>query len=432
MEGKSVKSFVRECFPLDVVNRVIPHAHVNDVSVWATQPRFGALVKSYLEEFSQTGVSSSHWLSSVPQCLRGSVEDVINYLGMLVAIDFRHWGERPSGSGGGEALVGSRVDGLCGFYATLPPEQSDQHAEKSFGGGRVLRGSTAMTHLLRCAVEQHCIEWYRPSFMVQFATVDEAVEALKSCFLGHEEDGKTPMWMPATRERVELLISVSLAQLERGTSFYKIWCSCEGYLYHPTEPYLGFIEQLLQLHHRYHDFHLLRKESANAEKDLMTGGDVLKFPVLKLALLTASAVDSAITHMPDAIEKISQHDSRAPKCGAFHDKGQLTVCCDYQIPKALRLLGLIEYDAHLALLVDNGVLLAKDGAEEASIRVAALVASELLLDFLSSSNFKTLGGDAAKKPIVWDATALDHMLWWIGRYNVDASVRHHLCRTIMY
>lgn len=54
----------------------------------------------------------------------------------------------------------------------------------------------------------------------------------------------------------------------------------------------------------------------------------------------------------------------------------LTCFADYQIPKVLRGLGILEYEAGLAKKVDDGSLLESCGEEERAIRAATIVACE--------------------------------------------------------
>nr|CCC93750.1 conserved hypothetical protein [Trypanosoma congolense IL3000] len=435
---KSVKTSIRELMGCDVAIGSLCDVRVMDIERCSKKAQFETLLREYADYFypklkNGRNISTSAWLAAVPVSLRVSVEDVVNYLGMLVAIDFRHWGEDTSDV----AAVGSRVEGFCGFYAAVPAEGIDEDMPAGSSGRRLIRGSMAMVHLLRRAVEKEDLRWYCPIFLQQFRTTEEALEALKCCFVGCKEDGCTPMQMPATRERVELLMSLSRSLLERDTSYYKMLCTCEGYLYGDVPSRLGFIEMLVELHPRYHDVCVLGSREKESER--ADGDNCIVVPALKLAQLTAIAVDEAVSAINSNVAgttgpsdgNISDSVTRLP---LFKDRCHLTVCCDYQLPKALRSLGLMEYSPRLASLVDGGVLLTPGGAEECSIRVGALVASERLLDYLNSPHFITTSSasDAEGGRRIWDAAMVDSMLWWIGRHYVGESVRHHLCRTIMY
>ncbi|KAG8346238.1 putative Queuosine Q salvage protein family [Trypanosoma vivax] len=430
MTVRSVKAVIRDCIAQGVSRCALQHVRVVHPVECASLTHFNEQLRRCLHDVSaNVGESASNsWLLALPSSLLGTTEEVINYLGMLVAIDFRHWAE----DGERETLPGSRVRGYHNFYAT--PTQKDTR------NGSALRGSMAMVYILRQAVEAHGLHWYRPELLLRFKTVEEATEGLRCCFVGHKGDGQTPMWIPAKRERVELLLSLASALVERKTSFYKMWRDSECYLYHPTEVKRGFIEQLLQLHPRYRDVCVL--SGSGAENASQVGEvDVLEIPVLKLAQLTAIAIDSVLPFVGGAGSKSTHNDFRylphqsktssIAHPGAFLDKHQLTICCDYQIPKALRHLGLIEYDAYLATLVDEGVPLVPGGKEECAIRVGALIASEMLLEYLNNGGLNR--GEALRGlPKKWDGPAIDHMLWYIGRNYVESSIKHHLCYTTMY
>ncbi|ORC93015.1 uncharacterized protein TM35_000023410 [Trypanosoma theileri] len=435
MKGGTVKSFLRDPIRQDVLNCVAPYVSVKNVTECVEQLYFKNLLNTYLSEFHKEKITSSHWLSTVPMNLRGNLEEVVNYLGMLIAIDFRHWGERGANDMYGETQtpVGSRVADFCGFYVTMPVGEEDAHAEKGVGvgGGRLLRGSAAMVYLLRRAVEEEGVYWHRPEVLLLRDLKEEEEkekrrETLRySCFLGHAGDeAETPMWMPATHTRIGILVDIAHELQQQGDSFYGIWCRSQGYLYHPDTPSRGFLAQLIHLHPRYKDICILQRGNTNNSET------IIEVPVLKLAQLTALAIDDVITHMCDSIVQSQKYDFPIPEFGAFHDRDKLTVCCDYQIPKALRLLGMIEYNTYLANLVDEGILLAPGGIEETSIRVAALVASEMLLEYLQNK-MRTVQGEE-NRSVKWDSPMVDHLLWWIGRHHADPSVRHHLCSTIMY
>ncbi|CCW60034.1 unnamed protein product [Phytomonas sp. EM1] len=436
-------------------------------------------------------VISDHWLLCVPNSIRNHERDVVNYLGMVVAIDFRHWVEEiPTGpnvrtdvnSDTAEAAVGTEVKGFTGFYTTVShndlfssnaESQHAQLAEKVYPmmeskRSTLLRGSVAMIYLLRRAVELYNIPWYSPEYLAQFSSVQDAKEALRLCFLGCREDAVTPLWMPATDERVELLLSLSQALREKQTSFYDILCACSGFIFKPrvplstevdslpcsSSPPAGFISHLLELHPRYHDVACHSTAS----------GDI-RIPVLKLSQLTVLALSQALPALwrfrgqsglplvsegfsqPAWIRRIAsayhslQSDESPP---LFKDLAQLSVCCDYQIPRALRDAGLLVYADRLSDLVDRGVLLQAGGRDEGAIRLGALLATELLIDYLNERFFDTLktkendnactsSGLAQVGTNSVGIQALDYALWYVGRYpSAGSESRHHLCRTIMY
>ncbi|CBZ26013.1 conserved hypothetical protein [Leishmania mexicana MHOM/GT/2001/U1103] len=464
---------------------------------------------------------TNHWLLSVPESLRFDEAAVVNYLGMMVAIDFCHWAEVPCKAGRTTtASVGEEVTGFAGFYVAVDPPSGESALRnggttdsaavaelftelssavpKELGtlptapaaAPTVLRGSAAMMYLLRRAVEVYHVPWFRPDFLQRFrGDTAAAMSALRLCFLGCEQDGITPLWMPCTRERVELLLSLADAFVAHQTSYYELLRACGGFLFAPdaaaaaTAP-CGFVPSLVRLHPRYGDFACVPVEGTGC-----LGGntgeaapDVCIVPVLKLSQLTALAIEQALPELwryqaassasskpllsipPPSAPANSWLTDRAARIarsgtesrtmepesslfGVFADGAKLSICCDYQIPKALRAAGLLVYDDHLAGIVDRHVLLLPGSAEEVSIRVATLIAAERLLQFLNtppkqqSSLARELGATAAEEPgapaqlpgkRLCSVIHLDYALWYVGRYMLPSEARHHLCRTIMY
>lgn len=62
------------------------------------------------------------------------------------------------------------------------------------------------------------------------------------------------------------------------------------------------------------------------------------------------------------------------------DCSQLTLCADYQLPRMLRAMGVLEYSPGLAQKVDSQTLIEKDSIEERAIRAATIVAGEMLAE----------------------------------------------------
>lgn len=90
--------------------------------------------------------------------------------------------------------------------------------------------------------------------------------------------------------------------------------------------------------------------------------------------------------------------------GRFRDLDRLTAFADYELPRVLRHLGLIEYSPALAAAVDRGQLLAPGGPQEVEIRAATVVAVERLRRAL------------AEQGIHLRAFELDWILWdWCQR-----------------
>ncbi|KAK7199880.1 hypothetical protein NESM_000035900 [Novymonas esmeraldas] len=452
------------------------------------------------EQSAATATPTSHWLLSVPAPLRQDEAAVVNYLGMMVAIDFCHWAEV---GGAVPARPGDAVTGFAGFYAVVEEEPAGGPSEPHHGGAPsgtterlteppsqapavsdgcatptkpLLRGSAAMMYLLRRAVEVHGVAWYDPHYLQRWGNdAAAATEALRVCFLGCAADGVTPLWMPCTRERVELLLSLADALVERHTSFHAILRECGGCVFASTAAAAGhvggLVPALIRLHPRYSDFAQVPVcRSGGAVEGLVESCTV---PVLKLAQLTALALEQALPALwscraacsasseprpsapapsaPDSWleRRRAAHAARAhtaksgatatsplPSVGLFADIDELSVCCDYQIPRTLRAAGLLVYDDHLAWAVDHHILLAPGSAEETSIRVATLVAADRLMGHLNAAPTGSADGAACAAP---DGQApfcavhhLDYALWYVGRYMVSSDARHHLCRTVMY
>lgn len=406
---------------------------------------------------------TDHWLLAVPDALRRSERDLVNYLGMVVAIDFRHWAEEGGGLAPGAAgdtphaigfytvvegtrdasATGGGSGGTTAAAAQAAAVQRAMHPEAPGSGAAapvMLRGSAAMIHLLRTAVEEHGVRWHCPAYLAQLAAtcgdvtsadgLAAAREALRVCFAGCREDGATPLWMPATEERISLLFSVAEALEQRQTSFYQLLCESNGRLFNHAEG-SGFVNALVGLHPRYHDV---------APHPTRVGESSL---ILKLSQLTALSCQNALPALwcwqhsngspqEDAADWLGELRRKAAvptdPVNLFTDIDELSICCDYQIPKALRDAGALVYSDHLAGLIDSGVVLAPSAPEEVSLRFATLVATEGLLAYLTARLAPEVGG----RPI--PVAALDYALWYAGRHPLpaQASTRHHLCRTVMY
>ncbi|KAG5489307.1 hypothetical protein GH5_00175 [Leishmania sp. Ghana 2012 LV757] len=535
--GESVRSTVHRLFgarsdaPLTVL-----HATVPPVAASLLQERANLLdtildcIRDQLYPENSTIVANAatgscaatnHWLRSVPESLRCDEAAVVNYLGMMVAIDFCHWAEVPRDADRRTtAKIGEKVTGFAGFYAAVEPPSGDavlanasapssapiaelftessRTAPNDVGSppaatvatGALLRGSAAMMYLLRRAVEVHQLPWFDPEFLQRFrGDTEAAMGALRVCFLGCEKDGVTPLWMPCSRERVELLLSLADAFVARRTSYYALLRECGGFIFVPhtamnaTAP-CGLVPALVRFHPRYRDFVRVPAEAlgcmgVNAGED---AGGVCVVPVLKLDQLTALAFEQALPELWRS-QATSSASSKPQVCtappsappdswltdqaalivsysaafrtaeqqralsGVFADRAKLSICCDYQIPKTLRAAGLLVYDDHLARMVDEHVLLLPGSAEEVSIRVAALIAAERLLEFLNTPlqqrsllprGDRAAGAESPEAPKrlpanrPCDAIHLDFALWHVGRYMLPSEARHHLCRTIMY
>lgn len=106
--------------------------------------------------------------------------------------------------------------------------------------------------------------------------------------------------------------------------------------------------------------------------------------------------------------------------GAFYDLEQLTIFADYKLPQVLRHYHILEYDAHLAALVDNYLPLAPGSPEEIEIRAATIQAVELMRQSFA----------ARHHPIL--AFKLDWWLWTLGQNDAVRQKPYHRTRTVFY
>ena len=114
--------------------------------------------------------------------------------------------------------------------------------------------------------------------------------------------------------------------------------------------------------------------------------------------------------------------SRLAGTGEFDtpDVDQLTVFADYQLPRGLRALGVLEYSDALAEKVDNGKPIEKGSQMEKEIRAYTIVASELLMkEMKKRPGFEKL-----------DARGLDSYLWSTARK--DKNSKPHITITTAY
>lgn len=366
------------------------------------------------------------WRAAVPKSLRHDLERAVEYLCMLVAIDFRHWDEKDAAA---LADVGAAVQ-QKNFWAVV----RDSNAPHCESGDKqsLVRGSAAMVYLLREAVDTHGVHWYDAQALMSSLvepTTGAPQPALLKVFEGVEDDGVTPMMMPAVTERVTILYEMAKAKTARGCHAANDGGDASRPVYEtflwlmrdhrmrlfgqPSDPSSrGFLDALIALHPRYLDANVLPQ---SADKD------AVYIYFLKLAQLTAIALEAAFTG-----------EIR------FEDSHSLCVCSDYQLPKALRVSGLIVYDHELAAKVDGQRLLAVDGIEEIEIRVASTIAAAQLMEWANTEYLPSLEanddkGDAPTRHVRGarvDISSLDYALWFYGRSFKDQP--HHLCRTVMY
>ena len=95
------------------------------------------------------------------------------------------------------------------------------------------------------------------------------------------------------------------------------------------------------------------------------------------------------------------------------DCSELTLCADYQLPRVLRAMGILEYAPEFAAKVDSQRLIEKDSEEERAIRAATVLAGDLLSSVLGAP-----------------AAAIDNFLW--THRALAGNTRFHLTMTTNY
>jgi len=92
---------------------------------------------------------------------------------------------------------------------------------------------------------------------------------------------------------------------------------------------------------------------------------------------------------------------------------KVTIAADYQVPKVLRSMGILEYSDALAKKVDNGVLIDAGSKEELAIRAASICA----------------GHDISKQ----FGIGIPQLDWWLWSHrNDDPNAKFHLTYTTDY
>lgn len=99
--------------------------------------------------------------------------------------------------------------------------------------------------------------------------------------------------------------------------------------------------------------------------------------------------------------------------GHHIDISDLVAFADYQVPRVLRALGVLQYSSDLAALVDGGTFIAEDSPEEKAIRSATIVACEHIA--------QAAGATAAD---------VDNWLW--QSQNIAGASSFHLTPTTRY
>lgn len=99
--------------------------------------------------------------------------------------------------------------------------------------------------------------------------------------------------------------------------------------------------------------------------------------------------------------------------GAEVDCTDLTAFADYQVPRVLRALGILQYSDCLAEQVDSGILIPAESPEERAIRAATILACERIAMHCNGS-----------------AADVDSLLW--SSQELAAGAKFHLTLTTWY
>jgi len=194
--------------------------------------------------------------------------------------------------------------------------------------------------------------------------------------------------MPMLEDRVELLNEVGQTLVDKYQgSFSRFLRSCSPRLYAGGD---GALERLVSEFPRFQDVSKYR------------GAEVKFFKLAQLALW-------------------SIHLALAPqKNWALEDAHLLTGFADYIVPVALRVMGILEYDAELEHHINSRVMVPQNSEPEVELRAASLIGIALLTNEL---NQRREGLEPLLQPQV------DYRLW--KTYHTT-HWPHHLTKTRMY
>ena len=106
--------------------------------------------------------------------------------------------------------------------------------------------------------------------------------------------------------------------------------------------------------------------------------------------------------------------------GRFDDLETLTAFADYKVPQVLRGLGVLEYDDHLATLVDGKSLIPAGSREEIEIRAATIWGCE------------SIRRELARQGRTLRAFEIDWALWLAGQSLPRNTQPYHRTYTIFY
>jgi hypothetical protein len=277
-------------------------------------------------------------------------------------------------------IVGLISIDFCHWGLKEHPEKGIWNFYVETAPGTQARGSAAMTALAKKAYGQG-IKLFNAPFMAKANPSD-----LRPLFIGKDDHGNLTE-IPWLEKRVQVLNEVGQILLQKWNgSFYNLFLAAEGSV-------VKFIELLVRDFPRFQDEYFYKGQ---------------KIGIYKLAQLAAMALQSAIDS--DLI---------------FSDLEALTLCADYQLPRGLRALGILEYGPQLMSDVDQEKLIEPGSSMEIELRMATVFAGEKLKQAINAHLM-----DQGRPRIT--SQELDYWLWSYGR-QLDRTVsKHHLTCTIMY
>lgn len=320
-------------------------------------------IDSLAKELSKSdGLQVPDWAEVFPQGL--NMEGSVEFILGLISIDFCHWSLKNMPEG----------NYVCDFYA-----KNDQDEN--------VRGSAAMTALAKKAYQKG-IKIFDANFMQQITA-----DGLRPYFMGFDIEGNA-MEIPELENRVQVMNEIGGILHEKWSgSFYQILYASRSHAFNEGR---GFVELLVRDFPRFRDEYIYRDK---------------KIAIYKLAQLAVMALQSSLR----------LYENFQP----FKDCDALTLCADYQLPRSLRDLGILEYDPALTQAVDQEKLIPTGSSFEIELRMATVFAGWQLKEKINDS-LSEIG-----KPLI-TSQELDYLLWSHGRQLDRNSSKHHLTRTIMY
>ena len=113
-----------------------------------------------------------------------------------------------------------------------------------------------------------------------------------------------------------------------------------------------------------------------------------------------------------------------PLIGDIDDLGAIA---DYEVPKVLEYLGILEYDSHLKEKILRQEIILKDSPQEQEIRAMTILAMKTLLEEINKLREGPPAGEAGKI----NMCHLDYRIWKMGKDATNLPP-HHLTQTIFY